>query len=307
MIKTDKINQNIEWVQVTDCLPVEKKTLKQEYHLTTEMLYYALDHHERPRLEYYDDEQILLIIFDVAEPTRFNGDIAAEPIGLIIHGNTLFTFTANQTNFVNPLIRSIVDKLPQLQRDNATPLDIVLKTMYQLAIQYFDYINHINSIRTSIQRNLRGRTNKAAINQLLNLQTDLVYFLTSLSANNDMLTMFKRKLGKTLSDNDNDALDDVIVEIQQGLSMAQMANQAAQQVAGAYSNLLDSNLNSTMKFLTVFSIVLTVPNIVFGFYGENVKLPFMDHPFAWQITILITAILVVIVLLIMRFSDFFNR
>lgn len=119
--------------------------------------------------------------------------------------------------------------------------------------------------------------------------------------------MVKRRLGKTLSDDDNDALDDVIVEIQQGLSMAQMANQAAQQVAGAYSNLLDSNLNSTMKFLTVFSIVLTVPNIVFGFYGENVNLPFMNYAMAWQLTILISFILIVIVLLIMRFSDFFNR
>ncbi|CAJ1178916.1 hypothetical protein FS150101_NMOIFPPK_00240 [Fructilactobacillus sanfranciscensis] len=307
MIKKEKINQNIEWIQVTDCLPVEKQTLKDKYHLTAEMLYYVLDHHERPRMEYYDDEQLLLIIFDVAEPSRFSGDISAEPIGLIMAGDRLFTFTANQTNFVNQLLRGIIDKLPDVNRDTISTLDIVFKTLYQLAIQYFDYINNINSVRTKIQRNLRGKTRKSAINQLLNLQTDLVYFLTSLSANNDMLTMVKRRLGKTLSDDDNDALDDVIVEIQQGLSMAQMANQAARQVAGAYSNLLDSNLNSTMKFLTVFSIVLTVPNIVFGFYGENVNLPFMNHAMAWQLTILISFILIVIVLLIMCFSDFFNR
>ncbi|EKK21100.1 Magnesium and cobalt transport protein CorA [Fructilactobacillus florum 8D] len=307
MIKTEKINQNIDWVQVTDCLPVEKKTLKKDYQLTNEMLYYALDRHERPRLEYYEEEQLLLIIFDVAEPTRFSGDISSEPIGIILRDTTLFTFTADKTNFVNPLIRSLIDKLPDVQRDNLKPLDVVLKTLYQLAIQFFDYINHINSIRTSIQRGLHGRTNKKAINQLLNLQTDLVYFLTSLSANNDMLMMFKRKLGKTLSDDDNAALDDVIVEIQQGLSMAQMANQAAQQVANAYSNLLDSNINNTMKFLTVFSIALTVPNIVFGFYGENVELPFMHNQIAWQITLLISLILVIIVLLIMHFSDFFNK
>ncbi|WP_413627814.1 magnesium transporter CorA family protein [Fructilactobacillus vespulae] len=307
MITNDQINQNIDWVQVTDCLPIEKESLKKEYGLTEEMLYYTLDHHERPRIEYYDEEQILLIIFDVAEPSRFSGDISAEPIGLIIRGNTLFTFTANQTNFVNKLIRSIVDKLPQLQRDNLSPLDVVFKSLYYLAIQYFDYINQINSIRTRIQRNLREKTNKSAINQLLKLQTDLVYFLTSLSANNDMLIMLQRRLGKTLSDYDNDVLDDVIVEIQQGLSMAQMANQAAQQVASAYSNLLDSNLNKTMKFLTVFSIVLTVPNIVFGFYGENVNLPFMNHPMAWQITLIITIILIAIVLFIMRFSDFFSH
>lgn len=294
-------------MQVSDCLPVEKKILKEDYHLTTEMLYYALDHHERPRMEYYDDEQLLLIIFDVAEPTRFNGDISSEPIGIMMRGTTLFTFTADQTNFVNALIQSIVDKLPKIQRDNLTPLDVVFKTLYQLAIQFFDYINNINSIRTKIQRNPEGSTNKKSINQLLNLQTNLVYFLTSLSANNDMLTMLKRKLGKSFSDEDNDILEDIIVEIQQGLSMAEMADQAAQQVASAYSNLLDNNLNTTMKFLTVFSIVLTVPNIVFGFYGENVNLPYMNHPFAWQITLVISVILIAIILLILRLSDFFNR
>ena len=33
----------------------------------------------------------------------------------------------------------------------------------------------------------------------------------------------------------------------------------------------------------------------------------MNYAMAWQLTILISFILIVIVLLIMRFSDFFNR
>ncbi|KRK57459.1 MIT family Mg2+ and Co2+ transporter [Fructilactobacillus fructivorans] len=307
LIKIEKINDNINWIKTIDCRPADKEILKTEYHLNNEMLYYALDRHERPRVEYYDDEGVLLFIFDVAEPTRFNGDVSAEPIGIITHGNMLFTFTADKTNFVNELISSIVKKASKEEFEAMQPIDVINKTLYQLSVQYFDYINQINSVRTNIQRNLRGKANKSAINHLLNLQTDLVYFLTSLGSNNDMINDFKRRFTMYLTEDQKAAVEDISIELQQGLSMAEMANAATQQVTSAYSNLLDSDLNNTIKFLTVFSLILSVPNIVFGFYGENVKLPFMDKPSAWIITIIITIIFIIIVLLFLRANHFFKN
>ena len=90
-------------------------------------------------------------------------------------------------------------------------------------------------------------------------------------------------------------LDDVIIEAQQGLEMAQMTSDVTGRVSDSYSKVLDSNLNQTMKFLTVYSIILSIPPIVSGFYGENVKsLPFANNDFAWQITVIITLIMVAI-------------
>lgn len=306
LIETKTMNQNIEWIKITDCRPNDKEVLRNEYHITQEMLYYALDHHERPRVE-YDESEMLLIIFDVAEATRFNGDISAEPIGIIIDGNRLFTFTANKTNFVNELMKHTVSKINEKTFTSLKPIDLTMRLLYNLSIQYFDYINQINSVRTSIQRNLKGKAKKNAINHLLNLQTDLVYFLTSLTANDDMLTDLKRKLRYELSEDQTETLEDIRVEIKQGLSMAEMANAATQQVANAYSNLLDSNLNATMKFLTVFSILLSVPNIIFGFFGQNVSLPFTNGHLGWILTIFITFILMIVVILILQANDFFKK
>ena len=75
--------------------------------------------------------------------------------------------------------------------------------------------------------------------------------------------------------------------------MAQMTSDVVSRVSSAYSNVLDSNLNQTMKFLTVYSIILAIPPIVSGFYGENVKsLPFAQNDWAWQITVIITLIFI---------------
>ncbi|MCF6515259.1 magnesium transporter CorA family protein [Lactobacillus sp. S2-2] len=306
MIEKEIVNQNIEWIKVIDCRPNDKEILKNEYKITQEMLYYALDHHERPRIE-VDESDMLLLIFDVAESTRFNGDISAEPIGIIIDGKRLFTFTANKTNFVNELMNHTIQKIQSKTIETFHPIDLTMRLLYNLSIQYFDYINQINSVRTSIQRNLKGKAKKNAISHLLNLQTNLVYFLTSLTANDDMLTDLKRKLRYELSEDQNETLEDIRVEIKQGLSMAEMANAATQQVANAYSNLLDSNLNATMKFLTVFSILLSVPNIIFGFFGQNVTLPFTHGHLAWAFTIFITFILMLLVILILQANDFFKK
>ena len=54
-------------------------------------------------------------------------------------------------------------------------------------------------------------------------------------------------------------------------------------------------MNITMKFLAAATILITVPNMIFGFYGMNVKLPFQEAGFFALGTIfLIMAVLMVI-------------
>ena len=96
-----------------------------------------------------------------------------------------------------------------------------------------------------------------------------------------------------MSTRQSNDLDDVIVEAQQGLEMAQMTSDVSERVSNAYSKVLDSDLNQTMKYLTIYSIVLSIPTIVGGFYGENVKLPLANWDYSWLITIGITIVLMV--------------
>ncbi len=55
--------------------------------------------------------------------------------------------------------------------------------------------------------------------------------------------------------------------------MAQMTSDVSARVSNAYSKVLDSDLNQTMKYLTIYSIHSLNSNNCIWFYGENVKLP----------------------------------
>ena len=50
-------------------------------------------------------------------------------------------------------------------------------------------------------------------------------------------------------------------------------------------------MNGVMKFLTSYSIILTIPTLVFSFYGMNVELPWANLHVSWIITIVISLII----------------
>ena len=41
----------------------------------------------------------------------------------------------------------------------------------------------------------------------------------------------------------------------------------------SYSSLLSNEMNNIMKTLTLFTVLLTLPTLVFSFFGMNVPLP----------------------------------
>ncbi|MCQ2569930.1 MAG: magnesium transporter CorA family protein [Limosilactobacillus sp.] len=299
MLSSVKINAHNHWVSVYEPLPNERQTLFAKYEVTPEMLEYALDPIEKSRVELDREANITLLIFDVFVPNANPDDDITAPLGIMITNNNVITFTNAQTNFVNGLIAELLPKFPN-QNQPIKIMDLVLPLLMKLATAFFPPIRKADSQRKALQRGIRRRNNHVSINQFMELETNLVFILTSLQGNVALLQQLKRLMGVKLTTPHQELLDDIIIEAQQGLEMAQTTSDVVARISGAYSKVLDSNLNQTMKFLTVYSIILAIPPIVSGFYGENVNhLPFASHPFGWQITILITLIFIAISIWIM--------
>ena len=63
-----------------------------------------------------------------------------------------------------------------------------------------------------------------------------------------------------------------------------------------YSSYIGNNMNITMKVLAAATILITVPNMIFGFYGMNVKLPLQDTGF-WALVIIFVIMVALMVVL----------
>ena len=85
----------------------------------------------------------------------------------------------------------------------------------------------------------------------------------------------------TLYEEDHDLLEDVLIEVRQAIEMAQIYSDIISGMMDAFASVISNNLNVVMKLLASVTILMTVPNIVFGFYGMNVDgLPFAGSPWA---------------------------
>ena len=72
--------------------------------------------------------------------------------------------------------------------------------------------------------------------------------------------------------------------------MVQISNEVTEKISTTSNNILNNNLNDTMKFLTVWSLILTIPTIMTGFFGMNVKLPGAQFPLAWIAIIILNIV-----------------
>ena len=71
----------------------------------------------------------------------------------------------------------------------------------------------------------------------------------------------------------------------------------------AFASVISNNLNVIMKVLTSITILLTIPNIVFGFYGMNVAGLPMDR--FWWFPLALTAVIVAVIAVILKGKDLF--
>jgi Mg2+ and Co2+ transporter CorA len=63
-----------------------------------------------------------------------------------------------------------------------------------------------------------------------------------------------------------------------------------QNVRSATEAILANNLNTTIKTLTVLTILLTIPTIIASLFGMNVPIPLADTPHAfWAVVGIILA------------------
>jgi len=114
---------------------------------------------------------------------------------------------------------------------------------------------------------------------MLGLEKSLVYFSTSLKA--DEATLVRINSGRSLKlyEDDKDLLEDVFIEIRQAIEMCTIYSNILNGTMDTYGNVIANNMNIVMRTLTIVAIVLALPTIVFSFYGMNVEqLPFIMSP-----------------------------
>ena len=158
------------------------------------------------------------------------------------------------------------------------------------------YLKQIDKISYSMERQLSGAMKNQEIIQLMGLEKSLVYFSTSLKANLATIEKIQRGRAVKLYPEDEDLMDDVTIEFRQASEMASIYSGVLSAMMDAFSYVIANNQNSVMWRLTIITVIIEIPNIIFAFYGINTQtLPFaMSWVYPFLISVVMTAIVTIV-------------
>lgn len=265
-----------EWIVADAQSSEDVRFLREDLALDPEILAYAVDKNELAHLEYDKFDKEMLLIYNAL---RNEQDYQTSPVSYFSSGRRLVTIFGPETSYLLPLFEAALEKRQQM-----TLFEFVFETLFLVSRTYFPVLETLNRKRHDINLRLREKTSKESLLELSDLETGLIYLVAASKQNASLLEKFQgQALYKELTEGELEQLEDAQIEAHQLMEMTNLSAQIIEQLEGTYNNVLNNDLNDTMKVLTKLSILLTIPSIITGFFGMNVALPqvFTENKYAW--------------------------
>lgn len=278
------------WINISEPTSNEIDDMANLLDIEVDILSAALDDEESSRIEYDEDYTMLIIDipFDMSDTEASN--YITIPIGIILTKNCILTVCSKQSRIINDFIVGHVKEFYTFMKTR-----FILQILYRNASYYLLYLRRINKRTNTIEHEIYSSMKNKELNQLLQLEKSLVYFSTSLTANEATLDRIVKQNIIKHYEEDNDLLEDVIIENKQALQMSKMYGDILSRIMDAFSAIISNNQNTVMTNLTIITIIMAVPTIISGLFGMNVGgIPFATDSLGFLIVNIITALICVI-------------
>lgn len=280
-------NEKYNWVNIDTDKTTKLEEIYATYKIDEEVIVYSIDRNERAHFEYDQKTNTFVVVFNVPDQRKIDNHYETIPMVFIIKDTQLLTISNKNNQY-------IVKKMNRYLEENTevTILQFLFSSLYLVMDSFFPYVEEMDVDRKTINDKLKIKTTKKNLLSLSDLETGIVYFLSASKQNAALLEQMKTHLiYRELNEVEKEQFEDALIEARQLVEMTELSSQILQQLSGTYNNILNNNLNDTMKILTALSILLTVPTIITGFFGMNMPLPLEHNAFGWMVAIFISVLL----------------
>lgn len=270
------------WIDLVSPTEEELERVSRELSIPLDLLRGPLDEEEKSRIDIEDG--LTHVIVDIPILVR-DGDQQGYntiPLGMLIHPDYFITTCLRPNPILGEFERNAIRGFATYWKTR-----FLLQILQQVSAFYLKYLGRLDRETDRIERELRVSMKNAEIFDLLAVQKSLVYFTTSLRANEAVLQKLLRTRTVKMYEEDEDLLEDVIVENKQASEMAKIYTDILTGMMDAFTSVISNNLNRVMKFLTSVTILLSIPTIVASIFGMNVRLPFQEYQHAFLLTCVI--------------------
>ncbi|MDO4615933.1 MAG: magnesium transporter CorA family protein [Lachnospiraceae bacterium] len=282
------------WIKMTDPTGTEARKVADSVGADFADVFAAMDDDESSRIELQDGYTLILVDIPVSELRQDRNYYTTIPLGIILTQDVLVTICSEETPILTFFEKNLAREFSTKKK-----LRFVYQILFRAAMEYQSCLRVIDKKRTEIEERIDKETKENDLVALHHLESNLVYFSTSLGANKNVIDRLTRYKRLKQFPEDQELLDDVIVENNQALEMAAIYRDIINGTRELMSNVIDSRLNNVMKILTSVTLVMAIPTIISGFYGMNVagiSMPLSDHPHGFGIICILTTLICILIM-----------
>jgi len=284
------------WISVVEPTPQEIKDLVEVYGLDSGFVRSSLDEEESSRIEREDDQTLVIVDTPVSSMDDDKTLLFYTlPIGIIITTDYVFTISLKETRIIDEATNGGIRNLRPSFKTR-----FVLQILLRIATLFLIYLKQIDKLSSAAEQELHDAMKNELLMQLLALEKSLVYFSTSLKANEATIEKIFRGRVIKLYDEDQDLLEDVLIEMKQAIEMASIYTGILSSMMDGFSSVISNNLNRVMWRLTIITIIMAIPTMVYSFYGMNTT--DLPMPHTWFPSVLSVVLTLVVAVLLLKYK-----
>lgn len=282
-----------KWLALNLDDPADHAFLQDRLAIDEELANYIQDANEMARLEHDKDQNRLVVIYNAIHQDKIDHSYDSSPVTFIVIPNRVITLVTDQTAYLLDRLKVMLAKhQPQ------TVHDFLFWAFLLISKDYIKILDKLDRELTQTNHLIRQKTTKDRILALSDIEMSMIYIRSDSKQNVLVLEQLtNHQATRQLTEEEREKLDDALIEARQVLDMAELNTQTMGQLSATYNNVLNNQLNDTMKILTVLSILLATPDIITGFFGINVPLPefLVNSKLGWLMVIGIIGIVFLLV------------
>lgn len=295
--RSDKFIDNC-WVDMVDPTDDECEDVAKETGVPEDMIKAALDEEERARSEFDEGCSMYVVDCPILEEGANGDSYTTLPLSIIYNRKCIVTVSLKG----NTVLKEFITGKERVFCKK--PVHFALTFMLNNAKRFLYCLKQIDRKNRRIQSEAGGTMKNTEIIQLLDLQNSLVYFSTSLTANERVhLKLSKAEPVKNNEDYE-DLYDDVSIENKQAIETCNIYKNILSVTMDAYGSVISNNSNDSMRKLTIITVLLAIPTMIAGFWGMNMPVPgetgvtFLQTGWFWLVvlgTVILTAAVAVLI------------
>ena len=280
------------WVYVE--APTQREVIKlvEKFNLEQSIIEDALDEDEMPRLEKDGENSYIFVRFVMKNG---EGELITMPLLFVFGPELLMTVSLVRLPALEMFEKGKIE-FATTQRTK-----LVLQILQQIGEQYDSYITATSKQVKLIRNHLKGHAigNQDFVD-FVTIEDHLNEFLSSLAPTN--ATLRRLVLGRyiPLFEEDQDIVEDLLLNNEQSIEACNSNMKSISNIREAYTSISANNLNRTIKLLTMVTVLIMLPSMIYGMYGMNVPLPFQKAPWAFAGIIVFTTLFNVVFVVFAR-------